>query len=192
MSSINSLTQWVTTLILFFLLPNIAYSEDGYAKLLVICAPSTLNFTITTQGSNPDDKNSSIQKEINWLHLVVARKVYLNFEKIGSKIHTEKCGRVTAKIKYGYVNPNYNGPSGADDFPLVSIYYKYKILVFPTAMEACDVNDLEAQTAVGPCHKSWAERIEISQKEKHIFITRSITNNNKTNHLLEKIYFFPI
>lgn len=192
MELINLKAKWVAVLILFLSLPMIAYSEDGYAKLLVICAPSTLNFTITIQDSNLNDKNSGIQKEINWLHLVVARKVYLNFEKIGSKIHTEKCGRVTAKIKYGYVNPNYNGPSGADDFPLVSIYYKNKILVFPTAMEACDVNDLEAKTAVGPCHKSWAERIEINQKEKHIFITRSITNNNKTNHLLEKIHFFPI
>lgn len=186
----TTIKQLVAAFILFFYLSTTSYSENGYARLFITCTPSASNLTITIQDSRTKKSRNGATKEINWLGLLLERKAYPTPIKIGSNTHTEKCGNVTTKITYGYVNDNFSARSGADDFPVVSIYYKGKPLVPATAMEICDTKDDFAQSALGPCNKTWAEKIDIHQNEKRIFITRGIINSkNITNHLLEKKYF---
>ncbi|QWT45145.1 hypothetical protein [Azospira inquinata] len=175
-------------LIISIIYPIFSLADDGYAKLFFICSKSTSNLTVTVRQPPANDKTSVMAKEINWQSLLIEKNNGGVITKNGSKTSTHNCGQATVKIKYGYVSNDFNAASGADDFPLVALHYKKQLIIPFTAMEACDVTDKLAQSAMGDCYHAWAEQISINKKTNLALVTRKITDKtNNTKDFITKI-----
>ena len=72
------------------------------------------------------------------------------------------CGKLTARVSSGFLNPNSQGELGAMDFPVVEIMQGRKLLLQQTALEACAV-DWPRYEFFGKCPEQWADSIEVMQ-----------------------------
>ena len=166
----------------------LSHSDSGYSKLLLIYSKQKSSLTITIRPYPAADKTTEIIKEINWQNLLIEKNKDGIIKKIGSNTSALKYGQATVKIKYGYVSNDFNAASGADDFPLVALHYKKQLIIPFTAMEACDVTDKIAQSAIGDCYRAWAEQISINKKTNLVLITRKIVDKaNNTKDFITKI-----
>lgn len=148
--------------------------------LLIYCDPKANS--VVLGDTNLINIKNFLKKEVDWEELLVMSKsknVRGELLKGGSKIGKIQCGNLKIAIKYGYLNPDFQGQSGADDFPIITIKNGNKIILPETALEACSQTEPRLGFFYkGKCPNDWATSVHVENKKIKKIIREYFDKNN--------------
>ena len=101
---------------------------------------------------------------VNWGDLLILKPAGNSSYKDGSKVDARRCGQIEVRIESGYVNPDINGQSGAEDFPVVELRMADRTILPRTSLQVCSLSDRMENYFFGPCPDNWANEIKTEER----------------------------